>query len=151
VLAQTPLLHPIRTQVRDGSHYLRLLRRWFIAPRESIMRYISPREQLTFYTLGFLPALFPLLTLVALVVLHTWGVLLFTLIYFGLSFAIFAYNNARYLRHAAPWGKAWLAPVMQVLFPVQVLLALLAPQRVNWRGNIMQVERGGTFRYVQRR
>jgi ceramide glucosyltransferase len=150
-LAQTPLLHPIRTQVRDGAHYLRLLRRWCIAPRESIMRYITPRETIIFYALGLLPALFPLIALAALVVLPSAWTLGFALLSFGLNFGIFAWNNARYLRHAAPWRAAWLLPVMQLLFPLQAIAALLAPQRVNWRGNVMQIQRGGTFRYVQRR
>lgn len=150
-LAQTPLLHPIRTQVRDGAHYLRLLRRWCIAPRESIMRYITPREQAIFYALGLVPALFPLLALAALLLRPSAWTLGYALLYFSLSFAIFAYNNARYLHGAAPWRYAWLVPVMQLVFPLQALAALLAPQHVNWRGNVMQIERGGTFRYVHRR
>lgn len=150
-LAQTPLLHPIRTQVRDGAHYLRLLRRWCIAPRESIMRYITPRETVIFYALGLLPALFPLAVLAALLVRPSPWTLGFALLYFGLSFSIFAWNNARFLRHAAPWRAAWLLPVMQIVFPLQVIAALLSPQRVNWRGNVMRIQRGGTFRYVQRR
>jgi hypothetical protein len=35
---------------------------------------------------------------------------------------------------------------MQLVFPFQLLVALLSPQRINWRGNIVQVERGGSFR-----
>ena len=40
---------------------------------------------------------------------------------------------------------------MQLVFPVRLLVVLLSPQRINWRGNIVQVERGGGFRYVRRR
>ena len=34
---------------------------------------------------------------------------------------------------------------------VLLLAALLLPQRINWRGHVMQVERGGGFRFVRRR
>jgi len=75
----------------------------------------------------------------------------YALRYFGYSFGIFAHFNKRYLREASPWHKAWWVPVIQVVFPVQLLIALLSLQRINWRGNIVQVERGGGGRYVRRR
>jgi hypothetical protein len=51
---------------------------------------------------------------------------------------------------ARSFDVAWWVPVMQLVFPFQLLVALLSPQRINWRGNIVQVERG-SFRYVRRR
>ena len=151
LLAQTPVRHPIRTQVVDGAHYLRLLRRWFIAPRESVMRHIAMREQIIFYALGIVPAFFPLLAVALLIFAPSHTTLVMVLGYFALSIVIFAFNNWRYLDSAAPWRQAWLVPIVQLLTPLQILVALFAPQRVNWRGNVMQIERGGAFHYVQRR
>jgi ceramide glucosyltransferase len=150
-LAQTPLRHAIRTQVKGPAHFFNLIRRWFVAPRESILRYVGPRDQAITYSIGMVPALAPLGVLATAAAHRKPGFWAFALGYFGLNFGIFAYNNVRYLRHATPWRKAWLAPVMLVVFPFQLLFALLAPQRVNWRGNVMQIERGGAFRYLHRR
>lgn len=150
-LAQTPLCHGISTQVEGPRHYLSLIQRWFVLPRESLLRHLSLRDRLIVYALGLVPALFPLLLLAYLLLRPSRRALAYTLLYSGYSFAIFAYCNRRYLGEASPWRKAWWVPVIQVVFPLQLLVALLSPQRINWRGNIVRVERGGGFRYVRRR
>lgn len=150
-LAQTPLCHGISTQVMGPRHYLSLIQRWFVLPRESLLRHLSIRDRLVVYGLGLVPALFPLLLLIYLLLRPTRRTLGYALLYFGYSFAIFADFNKRYLRQASPWHKSWWVPVMQVVFPLQLLVALFSPQRINWRGNIVQVERGGSFRYLHRR
>ena len=45
-----------------------------------------------------------------------------------------------------PYIRAWQ---MEPL-PPAVLAALLAPQRISWRGPALEVERGGTFHFVRR-
>jgi ceramide glucosyltransferase len=150
-LAQTPLCHGISTQVRGPCHYLSLIQRWFVLPRESLLRHLDLRDRLIVYGLGLVPALFPLLLVIYLLVRPSRRLLEYALLYFGYNFAIFAHFNKRYLRKATPWYKSWLVPVMQIVFPVQLLVALLSPQRINWRGNIVQVEKGGGFSYVRRR
>ena len=150
-LAQTPLRHGISTTVRGPRHYLSLIQRWFVLPRESLLRHLGWYDRAIIYGLGLVPALFPLLLLVSLFLRPSRRKLGYALLYFGYSFSIFARLNARYLRNATPWTKAWWVPVIQVVFPVQLLIALLSPQRINWRGNIVQVERGGGFRYIRSR
>ncbi len=150
-LAQTPLCHGISTQVRGPRHYLNLIQRWFVLPRESLLRHLDLRDRGVVYGLGLVPALFPLLLVLCLLVRPSrrlWG---YALLYSGYNYAIFAHFNRRYLKEATPWRKSWLVPVMQVIFPIQLLVALLSPQRINWRGNIVEVERGGGFHYVERR
>ena len=75
----------------------------------------------------------------------------YALAYFGYSFAIFAHCNVAYLRRAAPWRGAWWVPLIQIIFPIQLLTALLSRQRIVWRGHVMQAERGGGFHFVRRR
>lgn len=149
-LAQTPLLHGISTQVRDGQHYSSLLQRWFVFPRESIMRHVSWRDMLVFYTFGVLPALVPLLLLLALLLRPGWQRLACTLLYFGYDVAAIEILNRDYLQQSTPRNKRWLVPLMLVLIPLQIVQALFSAQRINWRGHIIQVERGGSFRYVER-
>jgi ceramide glucosyltransferase len=150
-LAQTPLLHGISTQVRGARHYLSLIQRWFVLPRESLLRHLSRYERLLVYGLGLVPALCPLLLLLCLLIWPSVLTLACVLLYFGYTFAIFAHLNIRYLHRATPWSKAWWVPIIQIIFPIQLVIALLSPQRINWRGNIVRVERGGQFRYLRRR
>ena len=150
-LAQTPLLHGISTQVKGARHYLSLIQRWFVLPRESLLRYLNWYEHLLIYGLGLVPALFPLLLLIALCIWPSPLTLAYTLLYLGYTFAIFLHLNTRYLRKASPRSKAWWVPIIQIIFPIQLLAALLSPQRINWRGNIVQVQPGGRFRYLRRR
>jgi ceramide glucosyltransferase len=149
-LAQTPLLHAISTTVRDRGHYVRLMHRWFVSPRESLLRHLTRREQAMVYVVSAAPAVGQSLLALSLLVRPSKRIALLTAMCFVYSYATFAHFNRRYLRHAAPWRHSWMVPLIQLLFPIQALVALLSPQRINWRGRIMQVEHGGTFHYVQR-
>lgn len=149
-LAQTPLLHGISTQVVGARHYLSLIQRWFIFPRESLMRHVTLKEQTVLYGTGLVPALYPLALVLSLLARPSRGKAAFALLYFGYSYAVFAHINQQYLRSAAPWHRSWWVTLIQVLFPLQLLAALLSPQRITWRGHIMQVEKGGGFTFVRR-
>jgi len=150
-LAQTPLCHGISTQVRDGKHYMNLLQRWFVSPRASILRHVSWSEQLVFYLLVVLPALFPLFLLLSLILRPSWSKLCYTLLYFGCNVTIIHQVNKIYLRQSTPGHRFWLVPIMLVLVPVQMVIALFSPQHVNWRGHVMRIERDGNLVYVRRR
>ena len=64
--------------------------------------------------------------------------------------AAFRWLDQAYL-HATPNHYTWLVPLVEAIFPLQLLAAMLAPQTINWRGHVMQVEHGGGFHFVQRR
>jgi ceramide glucosyltransferase len=150
-LAQTPLLHGISTQVTGPRHYLSLIQRWFIFPRESLMRHLRLSDQAILYGSGLLPALYPLLLLTWTLRNPSKSKTAYALAYFAYSFALFTHINKKYLRGAAPMKRAWLVPLIQVFFPIQLVAALLSPKRIVWRGHVMQVEKGGGFRFVERR
>jgi ceramide glucosyltransferase len=148
-LVQTPLRHAISTWVAGPRHYFSLIQRWFIFPRESIMRHLSGYEQIIFYCTALLPVFFPWLALlISIFVPLTWPV---TLIYFVYRYLIFAHFNLFYLKQASPWAHSYCVTLISLLLPVQILAALLAPQQILWRGHIMQAEPGGSFKFVQRR
>ncbi len=120
-------------------------------PAESLLRHLPWREQTLVYTLALAPTLLPPLLLLGALL---WpSALLATLLalYFAVSYAAFLHLDHAYLGHPTPTRWSLLAPVLQVVFPLQLLTALLLPQRITWRGHIMQVERGGGFRFVKRR
>lgn len=150
-LVQSPLRHAIRTQVRDAEHYVSLLQRWFIFPRESLLRHLAWQEQALVYVLALAPAVTPLLLLIGLLIVPSvWTALLLAL-YLLYAYGIFAQFNLKFLNRASPWRSSWQVLLLQLVFPLQLLAALLLPQRIIWRGHRMQVEKGGGFRYVKRR
>jgi ceramide glucosyltransferase len=148
-LVQTPLRHAISTWVARSSSYFSLIQRWFIFPRESMMRHLNPRERIIFYSLALLPVFFPWLAL--LVPIFAPALWPLTLLYFVYSYLIFAHFNLAYLKQASPWSRSYWVILISLLLPVQIVAALLAPQRIVWRGHIMQAEPGGGFQFVQRR
>ena len=148
-LAQPPLRHAISTWVAAPRSYFGLIQRWFIFPRESMLRHLKGREQLSFYSLVLLPAFFPWLALLA--ALLSPGLWPVTALYFVYDYLIFAHFNLAYWRQASPWGHSWWVPLIALLLPLQILAALLAPQRIVWRGHVMQAEPGGGLRFVGRR
>jgi len=150
-LAQTPLLHPIRTTVRGPRHYASLIQRWLIFPRESLMRHLAPGELALLYGLVVVPVFFPWLALAAPLLRPGPAARGFTLGYLALSYAIFAHHNRAYFGSAVPPTHRWLVPLTQLTLPAQLLAALLAPRRINWRGHELQIERGGTLRFRHRR
>ena len=148
-LAQTPLRHSISTWVGSPRSYFNLIQRWFIFPRESMMRHLNWRDQIVFYATVLLPVFFPWLALtISVMAPCLWAV---TLLYFSTDYLIFAHFNQVYLSKASPWSSSYWVLLISLLVPLQILAALLAPQRIIWRGHIMQAEPGGSFRFVRRR
>ena len=149
-LAQTPLLHPIRTHVAGPRHYLRLLQRWFVFPRETLYRGLAWRELAVVYGLAFAPAVGPLVFLAGFALAPSAALALVFALYVLHDVVFVAQMNARWQRRAMPWSRLPLVLVADFLLPFQVLFALLAPQRIDWRGNLMRIHRGGTFEYLRR-
>ncbi len=150
-LIQTSVRHPISTHVSGPRAYLRLLHRWLTFPRETLLRALPWSELAVTHGLTLLFALGPMLLLIAALIWpapETIGLFFALIVY---HFAIFLHCDIAYLRHATPWRWWWLVPVIQLLLPLQIAAALLSPQRVNWRGHLMQIEPGGSFRYLRRR
>ncbi len=152
-LAQTPLRHGIRTHVRDFRHSRQLLGRWFTAPRESLFRHISPKERSLLVGMGVCANVLPVALLIAALAARQPVALAVAGGFFLVALLTTAVLNGRYLRAATPAWALWLlTPLVLVVFPLQMMLALLAPrQRVHWRGNVMEPSKGGTFRFVARR
>ena len=150
-LVQTPLRHGISTQVPSLPRYLSLMQRWFIFPRESLLRHLPWGEQALVYALALAPTLLPLLLLLGLCLWPSPQLAALLALYFATSYAAFLHLDHAYLGHPTPTAWSLLVPALQVVFPLQILAALLLPQRITWRGHVMQVERGGGFRFVKRR
>jgi ceramide glucosyltransferase len=150
-LVQTPLRHAIRTQVPSLRRYVRLMQRWFVFPRESLLRHLPRREQALVYALAVIPTLLPLLIVLGLLAWPSPLNAMLVAAYFLYSCLAFLHIDRTYLHAATPLRWSLAVPLLQLLLPLQVLAALLLPQRITWRGHEMQVQRGGGFRFVRKR
>lgn len=150
-LRQTPLVHGISTTVTNARHYFSLLQRWFIFPRESLMRHLKPRELLLLYGTTLLPMFFVWGFVGWLVFAPSVWTLAGLVGYMLYHYLTFAWFNRAYFNHATPWRASGWVSVLQLLLPLQILVALLSPQRILWRGHLMEAEPGGGFRFVRRR
>ncbi len=150
-LVQTPLRHSQSTHVSRAGAYVRLLQRWFIFPRESLFKKLRWRELAVVHVLALGSALGPLVLPAGALFCPSRQLAALLALYQLHDYAVFAHLNATYLRGATPWRWSWLVVVVDLSLPLQILPALLAPQRIHRRGHIMQIARGGSFRFVKRR
>ena len=150
-LVQSPLCHAVSNHVVNFGAYWQLMTRWLIFPRESLMRYLKPSELLLLYAFTLIPTFAPLLLMITAVALQSWPWAVLGITYLLVGYLSFFWTDRVYLCAASPLRWSWLLPITQLLLPLQLLAALLLPQRINWRGHVMKVERGGGFRFVRRR
>jgi ceramide glucosyltransferase len=148
-LAQTGLRHAIATTVRGPHTYARLIQRWLIFPRESLMRHLAPGELAVFYAVALAPMAGPWLALAG--VARGGPARALGLAYLAYSYLIFAHIEAAYLGRPTPRRWRWLVPLLGLLTPLQAAAALLSPQRIVWRGHLIAVEPGGAIRTLRRR
>ncbi len=150
-LAQTTLRHAISTHVQGPESYFRLLHRWFVFPRETLLKAMPWRALVITYGLALTSALAPLFFLSAVPFDAGGWLTLLAGLYVAYHYAIFAHFNSAYLRRASPWSWSLLVVFIQLLLPFQLLATMVLPQRIRWRGHVMQVEPGGGFHFVRRR
>ena len=152
-LAQTPLRHGIRTHVRNLRHLRELMGRWFTFSRESLLRHLSVRERVVVVMMGAIANLLPVVLFIGAVFARSRIPLAATVLFFVTAVGVIAFLNRQYLGHATPaWALWFVTPLVLLCFPIQMFAALLAPrQKVHWRGNVMEAQKGGTFRFIARR
>lgn len=150
-LAQTPLRHAISTCVAGPRHYSSLIGRWFVFPRESVLRHVAPRDRLIVNALIVAPTALPLAALLAALARPGRRAAALLALGHAVNVAVFAHLDRAYLGGATPPRRAALVPLVQTILPVQVAFALLRPQRIEWRGHTMTVAPGGGFRLDRRR
>ncbi len=153
LLAQTPLRHDISTHVQNLAHLRGLIGRWFTFPRESLLRHLSASEKTVVVTMGAAANLLPVLLLLGAIATYPSNSLIAVGALFVVTLVVVIRLNYAYLPKPTPlWALLFLTPLVLILFPLQMLLALLAPtQKVHWRGSVMEAKKGGGFRFVRRR
>ncbi len=95
-LAQTPVRHGISTHVTGPGAYFRLIHRWFVFSRETLLK-MMPWSSLVLTLIGVSA---PLFLLICAVLAEDWWVTGLTAVYLVYHYAIFAHFNVAYLRRA---------------------------------------------------
>ncbi|PSB50079.1 glycosyltransferase family 2 protein [Chamaesiphon polymorphus] len=151
LLAQTPVCHGISTKIKDANHYFSLLNRWFIFPQESILKSISIRELAIFYSTALISTFIPTIVVGYLVLFPSMSAAIYTLIYFGVNAYILTQFNTKYLNKATPDRYILLLLAIQLIMPLHIILALLSPRRIEWRGKTIELNADGSFEIIKQR
>ncbi len=155
-LRQTAIVHPLQTGVADARAYDRLITRWFIFPQVSLMRHESRGRLAGLHALVFLPA-FQFLGALALAALAGGGKRYAAVLAAqGWREVLQVHLESRYLPGAAGrgaefWRRRALGWAVDLLLPLQVVRALLAPRVIEWRGHRLHLDPDGRFAYLRRR
>jgi ceramide glucosyltransferase len=150
-LAQTPVCHGISTQIRDAKHYFNLLNRWFIFPQVSILKSVAVWELVVFYCTALIPTMVPLVIVIYLALFPSIYTTIYGAVYFAINAYILTQFNKKYLNSATPDSLIFLLTIVQIIMPFHIIIALLSPKKIDWRGNILALKSDGSFEFVERR
>jgi ceramide glucosyltransferase len=150
-LAQTSVCHGISTQIRDAKHYFNLLNRWFIFPQVSILKSVAVWELVVFYCTALIPTMVPLLVVIYLAIFPSVYTTIYGAVYFAINAYILTQFNRKYLNGATPDRLIFLLTIVQIIMPFHIIIALLSPKQIDWRGNILALKTDGSFEFIERR
>jgi len=147
-IVQTPLIYDVENHFPTLAAYATQLKRWFVFPQQLMAPTMRPWEQVVMALGSLNQPILPLLALLALVTRR-----LIPLLTFGgsalLLWAVNEHCERRYLGRRTPPRWQWLTLISALLAPIHIVTALLGSNEITWRGQRLQVKRGGTFEDVQ--
>ena len=156
-LRQTSIVHPLQTGVESASAYDRLITRWFIFPQVSLLQHEPWRRLAWFHALIFLPA-FQFLGALGLAVAAGGGVRRFATVFAAQCWreALQIHLEATHLPGVVGRGSDFvkrraLGWMVDLLLPLQVIRAFLAPRVIEWREHHLRLDPDGRFSYIKRR
>jgi ceramide glucosyltransferase len=144
---QTPMIYDVANHFDSLHSYVAQLKRWFVFPRQVLLPFMTPREQMVSFlgsTCNLSPSVLALLALLS----RRWATLRALGASLGLFGAVYALCEARYLKRRTPARRWPLLLVVALLTPLQIVAALLSSDEVEWRGRRLRIRRGGGFEVV---
>jgi ceramide glucosyltransferase len=149
---QTPALYDVDNRLVGLSDYSNQMRRWFVIPRQTMLPYLTAREQAISFFGSVGNLLLPLLALLAAITSFSRKGQSARRAFLGAAgvFGVGYWLTARcYLQSRTPirrWPHVFIAAVVA---PVQGMLALMGRPEFKWRGQRLRLNRGGTFERIE--
>lgn len=145
---QTPVIYDVRNDLPTLSAYRKQMKRWFVFPRQAMIPSMNRREQLV-AIVGSVGNTLPLFMSIMTLVRRRRSDVRGLLMSLGLFVACYRLCELLYLQRSTPFRRWALVPVMALLAPVEVIVALASDDEVEWRGQRLHVRRGGVFEVVR--
>jgi ceramide glucosyltransferase len=134
----------IQTSVKDFSQYLRLMQRWFLFAQLQVMDQLFIIKLLLLLFLG-LPSFLLLASIVSLLSFWMGWLILFSALI--LRHFILRYLQGKLFANLKHFSF-FTSILSECLQPLHVLHAALV-KRIRWRSRLIQLQRNGTFRYLE--
>lgn len=146
-IVQTPLIYDINNELSSRKAYMAQMKRWFIFPRQSMVPFMSVREQ-WLSILGSIGNLFPPLLLVLALLTGRRSAIAGVRTSLSLSATMYALCEHRYLKRQTPPIGWLLLPIVVLLTPLHILAVLFSNNEIEWRGQRLRIARGGKMEVV---
>jgi ceramide glucosyltransferase len=147
-LVQTPLIYDVVNHFDTLGQYAAQMKRWFVFPRQMLLPAMTRRERAVSF-IGSLGNLVPGLLLVLALAVRKSAPAHALALSLGLSGAVYAFCEARYLKRRTPLRWWPLVGVVTLFAPFQVVWALLSDDVIEWRGRRVRVLKGGWYKEVR--
>ncbi|GAC1358175.1 MAG: hypothetical protein NVS2B12_17330 [Ktedonobacteraceae bacterium] len=144
---QTPVIYDVDNDFTSWPAYRKQMKRWFILPRQTMLPFMSRREQLV-SLLGSLAQWYPALLFMLALCTRKRVALGALAVSLGLYGAVHALNELCYLKRRTPLQGWLLLPVVALFVPLHILWALLASDEIEWRGQRLRIHVGGKMEVV---
>ena len=145
---QTPMIYDVNNDLPTLRAYLNQMHRWFMFPRLHMLPQLSRRQQTVLF-IGGVGNLLP--SVVLLLVL--WSRSRRAWAGFAVGLSAFAggyvWGERRYLGRTTPWQRLAVVLAVAVVAPVQIMWGLLMGDEIMWRGQRLNIKRGGIGEVVQ--
>lgn len=144
---QTPMIYDVDNYFGTFSSYAKQMKRWFIFPRQTMIPFMTLREQCISLLAScgqVLPALLVILAVLSLK-RSVWQALVAST---GMIGAIYLICELCYLKRLTPLERWPLVPLVAIIGPLQVLGVLLSNEEIEWRGQRLRIHVGGTMEKV---
>ena len=128
--------------------YLNQMHRWFVFPRLHMLPQLSRRQQTVLF-IGGVGNLLPSVVLLLALWSRSWQ----AWAGFAVGLSAFAggyvWGERRYLGCTTPWRRIVVVLAVAVVAPAQIVWSLLVGDEVIWRGQRLNIRRGGIGEVVR--
>lgn len=145
---QTPLIYDIDNALPSKKAYDTQIKRWFVLPRQAMMPSLSAWERFVAFISS---CTLPIPSIIAIMAVLTNRRASLKSLAASLSiFAIvYAICDARFLKGHTPFYRWPLLLLGAVITPLQIVMALMSNNEIEWRGQRMRVKSNGKMEVMK--